>query len=307
MKLIFAFRWETFVITCSLGILFIFSSIHMVYADNQKPGVIREGAYFGEKLPGTQPVVFAPGIVSTDDHFENSCTFTPDGKEIYFTRNAGLRSDGECRIMVCKLEKGRWTLPVTASFSSGPVDFEPNITPDGKKLYFNRIHPTDKTFKRGIWVVEREQAGWGEPKFYRSQAMFLTESANGTIYFTDFSDIKNFSIVYSRLSGGKYTGPKPVGGGVNSSAFDAHSCISPDEKFIIFDSRRDAQKGYNELYICFRGPGGNWSEAICLGDKLGKGAKMAASLSPDGKFLFYSTNKSINWVSMDVIEGLSPF
>jgi hypothetical protein len=43
------------------------------------------GPYLGQKPPGMAPEVFAPGIVSTAAH-EFSCSFTPDGKEFYFTR-----------------------------------------------------------------------------------------------------------------------------------------------------------------------------------------------------------------------------
>ena len=43
--------------------------------------------YLGQKPPGTDPEVFAPGIVSTDDHIEMGCAWTPDGKEFYFDRS----------------------------------------------------------------------------------------------------------------------------------------------------------------------------------------------------------------------------
>ena len=70
--------------------------------------------YLGQETPGMKPEIFAPGLVSTKDHKEFSCTFSPDGKEFYFSRDD--------HIMVCRLEKGRWTAPEPASFDSEHMD-----------------------------------------------------------------------------------------------------------------------------------------------------------------------------------------
>lgn len=266
------------------------------------------GPYFGEKLPGLEPRIFARNIVSTDDHFENSCTFTPDGKEFYFTRNAALKSSGQCRIMVSKYRNGSWSMPEPASFSRGPVDFEPNITPGGSMLFYNRMRPQLKNFKKGLWVIKRVKGEWKSAVFFRP-GMFLTATWSGKIYYSDYSNVKDFKIVYCTPTGDvnsrgipAYSEPKPVEGEVNSPAFDAHSYVDPYERYIIFDSRRDKTKNYNEIYICFRTADGKWGKAYCLGDKLGSGMKMSASVSPDGKFLFYSYKKSIYWVSSKIID-----
>ena len=44
-----------------------------------------QGPYLGQKPPGMTPEIFAPGIVSTAE-FEFAGTFSPDGKEYFFTR-----------------------------------------------------------------------------------------------------------------------------------------------------------------------------------------------------------------------------
>lgn len=54
--------------------------------------------------PGGTPELFAPGIVSTDEYFEISCTTTPDGNEFYFTRRGG--EFGETNTIVVTNEKG---------------------------------------------------------------------------------------------------------------------------------------------------------------------------------------------------------
>jgi len=86
--------------------------------------------YLGQALPGSKPEVFAPGIVSTDGH-EFACSFTPDGREFYFTRRAV--GAVPTVIMVSRLVDGSWTPPAPVPFNNAPgqMSFEPQVTPDG--------------------------------------------------------------------------------------------------------------------------------------------------------------------------------
>jgi hypothetical protein len=106
---------------------------------NENDFPILQGPYLGQKLPGTKPEVFAPGVVSTAAH-EFACSFTPDGKEFYFSRRETQQSP--TLIMVSKNIDGVWTKPEAAPFNdnSGRVQalsFEPMVTPDGRLLLFS--------------------------------------------------------------------------------------------------------------------------------------------------------------------------
>jgi len=37
--------------------------------------------YFGQEPPGDSAIIFAPGIISLDDRFDQSITISPDGTE----------------------------------------------------------------------------------------------------------------------------------------------------------------------------------------------------------------------------------
>ena len=52
-----------------------------------------------------EPTLFAPGVISTEER-EYGITFTPDGREAYFTRRSRR---GPSRIMVTRWEVGRWS------------------------------------------------------------------------------------------------------------------------------------------------------------------------------------------------------
>lgn len=275
-----------------------------------KPGEKTElqGAYFGQSPPGLEPKVFAPGIISTAGNFEFSITFSPDGKEVYFTRRkdpGGLNT-----MMVSHLEKDGWTAPEEASFCKGYPSNEPHITPDGKRLYFgcNRQRPGADRAEYAIWVTERKGGGWEEPR-YHGPGMFVSASRNGNLYMTDVTNVAGGGALYYPFENGRYGAPQRLTGGVNAPTPVAHAFIAPDESFIVFDSynRPGGQGGEGDLWVCFKKLDGSWSEAYNLGDQINTPAtNFCPSLSPDGKYLFYSTYRDIYWVSAEAITRLKP-
>lgn len=267
-----------------------------------------QGAYLGQSSPGLEPKVFAPGIISAVGHFEFSITFSPDGKEVYFTRRKD--QGGLNTMMVSRLEKDGWTASEEASFCKGYPSNEPHITPDGQKLYFgcNRQRPGADRAEYGIWVTERKDGGWGEPR-YHGPGMYVSASRNGNLYMTDVTNVAGGGALCYPFANGRYGAPQRLTGSVNAPTEVAHAFIAPDESFIVFDSynRPGGQGGEGDLWVCFKKTDGSWSEAYNLGDKINTpGTNFCPSLSPDGKFLFYATCRDIYWVSAEAITGLKP-
>jgi hypothetical protein len=264
------------------------------YSPGESMGL--EGDYLGQEPPGLKPKVFAPGIVSTRGNFEFSFTISPDGRELYFNR----RGSG---LMGCRYEEDGWTAPQEPDFLSGrPGAFEPHISPDGERFFFGD-GPT-------IWVATRTGSGWGEPQQVMP-GMYATTTHDGTIYVTDINPPPEFgTIVKSRPVGGGYTEPERVGDGVNLPVGSAHPCIAPDESFIIFDSVLPGSgegHEHTDLFVCFRNSDGSWGDAVNLGPDVNTpGGNICASLSPDGKYLFFQRHRDIYWVSTEVIERLRP-
>jgi hypothetical protein len=284
-----------------LSIIFVFIS----HAQQDDFPVLK-GPYLGQRPPGMKPEVFAPEIISTDKSLEAGCTFTPDLKEFYFVRGKSMKH--KPAIMVCRETKDGWTIPEVAPFSGVYFDFEPHVTPDSTKMFFMRFDRSDNSVQRGLWMMKRVGDGWGEPRFH-GPGMYATTTHDGTIYYT--SSDEDEGVVRSRFVNGRYLEPEVVGGGVNTPYPGAHPCISPDESFIVFDSRRPDEKSDSELYVCFRNEDGTWGDAFYLGDELNEGPKNCAALSPDGKYLFYTFFKSdsdadIYWVNAKIIEELKP-
>jgi hypothetical protein len=50
---------------------------------------VLKGPYLGQKPPGSTPEIFAPGHVCTDLD-EYGCTFSPDGRKLFFGRKMDI-------------------------------------------------------------------------------------------------------------------------------------------------------------------------------------------------------------------------
>ena len=110
-----------------------------------------KGEYFGQKLPGKIPEIFAPGFISTEKAELNS-VFTPDGREFYFS----IYTPGQgCKMYVTKDNGSGWFQPEPVPFSSQNSDVDMCITPDGTRMYFGSTRPVNgieqKEYK--IWYV----------------------------------------------------------------------------------------------------------------------------------------------------------
>jgi len=274
-----------------------------------RTGQALKGPYLGQKPPGTTPQIFAPGIVSTQAH-EFSCSFTPDGKEFYFTRMDPDR--GGNLIFVTKCIDGTWTDPEVVPFIQNRMAFEPRVTPDGTRLYFtwNKPVPGQEGPPMNIWCVERKGEGWSEPinpgRFLNpNKAMFVSATLDGTIYTTDISGGPGATaIAVAKLIDGKYEQLERLPAPINVGAQDMYPHIAPDESYLVFESRRTSSASSSGLFVSFRNPDRTWGEprAIDLGG-LRAGLPF---VSPDGKYLFFTAGErgksDIYWVEARFLE-----
>jgi len=265
------------------------------------------GPYLGQKLPGTTPELFAPGIVS-NGHNASSVAISPNGKEIFWDMD---------NIWFTKLENNTWTKPEIISFSKGN-DYLYRVScvsPDGKKLFFLSTQPGSVSEdKENIWYVERTSSGWSDPKPISSKVNNLrihwniTVSNSGTLFFQGSrSDIPDMGGIYtSRIENGDYTEPVKMGPEINAAG-TMTTCpyISPDESYIIFN-RMGNNPENSGIFISYWNKSDGWSPAVMLiGGGRDKGG-LSPRISPDGKYLFY-VNGGVYWLPIaERIEKLRP-
>ena len=268
------------------------------------------------KIPTDIPLVFGEGIISTDS-YEFAITFSPEMDELYFTR----RKPGEDNeIYAMKLVDGKWTNPKSAFFTATKGwDFEPHISPNGDKLYFGSTRPLNDSIKSsGLhqWYSKKEGNGWStpipleKPFVDKSIIMYLTSSENGNVYFTtgEKGDKPEDWVIYKSIKkDGQYKSIDRMGKEINAKGkWIAHSFIAPDESYMIYDFKSDIGFGKSDLYISFN-INGVWTEPHNLGPKINTDqTEMAASVSPDGKYLFFhrggDDKGDIYWVEFNPIK-----
>jgi len=279
-------------------LLVVLSQVVCSQTSNNAQKYYSKGSYFGQKLPGITPIIFAPDFISTDKNEVNS-VFTPDGKEFYFSR---FDPGKGYTIMVTKEYSSGWSQPEVAPFSGSYSEVDMFISPDGKKLFYLSKRPIKDSgpSPRGyqIWVMERKGTDWVNPKHlgdkinFGKRQLYPSVTNDGTIYFN--SDINGFGkgdFFKSKFIDGNYEDPVNIGSVINSEYDETDPLIAPDESFLIFTSvNRPDGFGSGDLYISFRNKNNSWGIPKNMGSAINtSSSEFAPILSPDGKYLAFLT------------------
>jgi len=275
-----------------------------------------KGPYLGQDPPGTVPVIFAPGFISTDLNELNS-VFYIDGKEFYFTRND---PDKGFAIHVTREEKSGWSRPVVANFSGKHPDVDMCITYDGKRMYYASQTPVepdaepDKIFK--IWYVDRSGDVWSEAKFLGepvnngTRMLYPTVTKEGTLYFQGIHEVNYGSrdIYKAKFENGVFLKPENIGPVINSSGGEGDVLVAPDESYVIVCTQREEDcYGEADLYISYREADGSWKPLKNMGPSINSDkVEYCPMISPDGKYFFYTSKKTGNgdiyWIDSKILD-----
>jgi len=250
--------------------------------------------YLGQTPPGLTPIPFAPGLVSTDI-YEYDGAFAKDMKAFYFIR----RGEANVKSTFYEYKYNDTTETWEKTVLASPWIGRPVISPDGQTMHL------------GDNYLKRTKTGWSElqklePPVVSNDTMYimrLSSSTNETYYFDTYKENDSaFPIRYSRLINGKHETPKALPKTINTGVFLSHPFIAPDESYLLFDAVRAEGYGDSDIYISFKQKDGTWGNGINLGDKINTEAwEASASITPDGKYLFFSRNVgSENYENVDI-------
>ncbi len=315
MSLRFIIKINFILITVFVSIFFLINTVSA--QEDADSFLVLHGPYLGQNPPGKTPQIFAPGIISTEKE-ELNIILSPDGKEIYFSRNQTPR---RAAIMVTKLKNNRWIKPQTASFSGVHNDMDPCMSFDGSKIYFGSTRPASQSGKEGcdIWMVKRRAGGeWteavniGAPVNSDKNDNYPTISKNGTIYFQSggHGGYGRLDVFRSQYINGKYAVPENPGKSINTKYNEFDAFIAPDESYLIFCSKdRPDGFGGGDLYISFKKKDGSWTKAKNLGDAVNSNTlDFCPKVSHDGKYLFFSSrrrgNGDVYWVDFSSYKNI---
>jgi Tol biopolymer transport system component len=238
----------------------------------------------------SKAMVFAPGVVSTPFE-EAAATFSPDGNTVFFYQGTNYMT-----VCFSKQVNGKWTKPQVAPFSGKWSDWDPFLSPDGKRLFFVSNRPLESASpgnapkKSHLWYADRLGGDkWSAPRSI-TDAFNLDGISNyapsvsnsGTLFFYSPERDKNGhrKSFYAKWLGDHYDGPKELT--LNGDDEVSDPFIAPDESYLIFVSG-------NDIYISFK-QGDDWAAGQKLGPQVNNGdANWDPTVSPDGKILYYTS------------------
>lgn len=167
-----------------------------------------------------------------------------------------------------------------------------------------------------IWYCKRTSDGWsapqniGKPVNSAQDETYPWITENGTMYFASSREggMGDKDLYFSRLKKGQYSKPVHLGDAINSQFGEGDAYIAPDESYLIVCSwgRLDSH-GRGDLYISFKKRDGTWSKVANMGDTINTAAtEYCPVVSPDGKYLFYTSGGDIKWVDAKIINSHKP-
>ncbi|MCE7992400.1 MAG: hypothetical protein HEP71_10480 [Roseivirga sp.] len=265
--------------------------------------------YLDTDTPGVTSQIFAKGLVSIANRFEFGSVFSPDGEEFYYA----AKKRGKDEIWRVRYKNNKWTKPEVVITGKNAGFNDPFLSPDGKRLYYISQYREEENHKRtdyDIWYSERKGDGWSKPINAGPEInttgneYYISFTAEGTMYFSTDHYEGNHSIYSSAMKDGVFQKAVKESPAINTDAYEADVFIAPDESYIIFASRRRSGFGSGDLYISFK-QNGTWTQAKNMGDAINTGAnELCPYVTNDGKYLLYSSNGDIYWVSTEIFDEL---
>lgn len=271
--------------------------------------------YLGQDPPGMEPEIFAPGIISLENRLETYPTFSPDGKEMFFTVVNSSWTTG--KIYHTSEQDGIWNEPEIASFSANNnINWESFISPDGTRQFFSSNYPSSSGMD--IWMVEKStDTSWSDP--VRLDINSSVEDGSPCITNTNSLYFKsrrgggdgNSWLYKAEFTDSAYSQVESLGSIISTGSAESEPYMAPDESYLIFISNsRTGGKGGWDLWITFHNVDDSWTDPVNMGSDINTSAdEYGPRVSHDGNYLFFTkdiggSEMDIYWVSANIIDTL---
>ena len=289
-------------------------------ANGADPSKVREftaaGPYMGQSPPGQKSVVFAPNFISTEE-YEYGSVFNKAGTEFYY---AIAKNDFPV-IRYTHLVNGSWTAPKTILADERYGYNDPFLSPDEDRLYFiskRSLDGTEIKDDHDIWYVEKTSEGsWSEPINAgpninsEGNEYYISFTKSGTMYFASNVNApeerkrSDQDIYYAPMVEGEFQEAVNLGDSINTEHYEADVFVDPEESYLIFCATRPEGMGRGDLYISFKNEDDSWSKAQNMGTAVNtEGHELCPFVTADGKYLFYTSQQDIVWISTSIFDQL---
>lgn len=271
------------------------------------------GIYMDQPEPGLTPTMFAPNFISTEER-EFGSVFNAEGTVFYF----GVDINRKPEIRYTMLSDGYWSQPEPLLTHQKYSYNDPFLSPDENRLYFISKRALDgigEVKDVDIWYIEKTIDGWSEPINAGpninsdGNEFYISFTDEGTMYFSSNVNApeerkrNDQDIYYSKYVDGKFQKAISVGDSINTEHYEADVFVAPDESYLIFCSTRPDGLGLGDLYISFKDDQDIWSKPVNMGAPINtEFHELCPFVTKDGKYLIYTSNEDIYWVSAEIIE-----
>ncbi|MCP4896737.1 MAG: hypothetical protein GY906_07135 [bacterium] len=281
------------------------------------------GDYLGQEKPGNTGVIFAPGIISRAESRDLMEGFFDDKSLLITWRYPNdFKGDWtqEPLILMRKIDN-RWTAPYPSALIGKSWFYNLERAPIGEKVVFawtKNLDGSGPARELYLWSSTRTSEGWTDPIRFQAPInqgfdTWPSLTADGSLFFFSRRDggAGRADIYLSIPDNGEFRTVENLGEAINTEHIEEDPYIAPDGSYLIFDSDRPGGYGKHDLYITYRKPDGGWTEPVNLGESINSEySENRAFVSPDGKYLFYTSSRTGNldayWVDASFIAELKP-
>jgi len=244
---------------------------------------------------GATPQLLPPTINSPDPEF--ATTISPNGRLLSFNRTSHDRS--RFFWMISEKNAQGWGTPQLFPHNDTTfMDIDPAFSLDGLSVVFSSNRPIKGREKKDfdLWQSVLKNGKWGAPKRLSGgintaeDEIYGTLTLDQTLYFSRFSGNKA-QIYRSEFRNGSYQTATLVEIPETASISIINPAISPDGLWLVFASGGLAGRGSADLYVTKQISPNRWDTPLNLSRINTSYADFAPSFSPDGKTLFFTSER----------------
>lgn len=187
------------------------------------------------------------------------------------------------------------------------AEYSPLISADESVIFFTSRRPETtggkKDYKIDDWMEDiyiskmkdstwQEAKNLGAPVNSELHDATVGLSADGQILYIYRSENDNGGDIYEcKLTGDKWSDPKPLNSNINTKYQEPSASLSPDGRTLYFVSNKPGGIGGKDIYVSHLMENGEWGKAQNIGEPINsKGDEDGVFIHPDGKTLYFSSN-----------------